>query len=74
MADETTTLVPETAKTPAPAPVEHIAGPTDQDAMERAFEVLAGQPAAPAVERIGKPTDPEDGEIFEPLGTAPNTP
>ncbi|MFD8483115.1 hypothetical protein [Kitasatospora sp. NPDC059673] len=72
MADETTTLVPKTA--PAAAPVEHVAGPTDQNAIERAFEALAGQSAAPAVERIEKPEAPEDDEIFEPLGTAPNTP
>ncbi|MGW4382836.1 hypothetical protein [Kitasatospora sp. NPDC004531] len=72
MADETTTLVPETEQ--LPAPVEHVAEPTDQNAIERAYEVLAGQPAAPAVERIENPESPQDDEIFEPLGTAPNTP
>ncbi|MFJ5923190.1 hypothetical protein ACIQF6_11345 [Kitasatospora sp. NPDC092948] len=72
MADETTTLAPEAGQTPAP--VEHIAEPTDQSAIERAFEVLAGQPAAPAVERIEQPVSPDDDEKFEPLGTIPNTP
>jgi hypothetical protein len=72
MADETTTLVPEAGQTPAPA--EHIAEPTDQEAFERALEVLAGQPTAPEVERIDKPLAPNDDEKFEPLGTIPNTP
>ncbi|MFD8594589.1 hypothetical protein ACFV1L_06275 [Kitasatospora sp. NPDC059646] len=72
MADETTTLVPEAERTGAP--VEHLAEPTDQNAIERAFEVLAGQPAAPAVERVEEPVAPNDDEKFEPLGTIPNTP
>ncbi|MFF0298923.1 hypothetical protein ACFYST_34655 [Kitasatospora sp. NPDC004614] len=72
MADETTTLVPPPGQTPAP--VEHIAEPIDQTAIERAFEVLAGQPAAPSVERVEKPVAPNDDEKFEPLGTIPNTP
>ncbi|MEV7118619.1 hypothetical protein [Kitasatospora griseola] len=72
MADETTTLVPGTEQTPAP--VEHVVAPADPTAIERAFEVLAGQPTAPAVEQIEKPAAPKDDETFEPLGTIGSCP
>ncbi|GAA2104632.1 hypothetical protein GCM10009759_40970 [Kitasatospora saccharophila] len=69
MADETTTAVPEAE--PAAAPVEHTAEAADPNAIEHALDVLAaGQPTAPAVEKI----EPGDDETFEPLGTVLNCP
>ncbi|MFD7640071.1 hypothetical protein ACFV4P_05425 [Kitasatospora sp. NPDC059795] len=65
MADETLTATPQ---------IEHTVAPADPDALEKALEVLAGQPSAPSVEQIEKPVAPKDDETFEPLGSVINCP